>query len=307
MPSATEVSQEENRKRVTGDNRYASKGRYLFILRGPASKGPFKDGQTEIRFPLVINPNDFEYVLPFAVELTGLQEGGVTAEEGGIVIGEITIVGTTGFKLRPDGGTSTKAVDGGFTSDLSAGTQVQSSPTSFPLSGHMHFWRLANRCFDGYSQLKKDPATAAQTSMAFHSFKDDLAVTVVPREFRLTRGADRERVTYRYAIRLAVVGPDGHALGGRVGAGSALRPGQIASPDRKMLDLAKNAIPKLRSVALRMRASINDLTASLDEIRRVITSAANVLDDATRLVTAVESLVNGVDDFFGLPKVFIAS
>jgi hypothetical protein len=295
MADQTRALAEENRKRLTGDDKYASKGLFLFVLHGPAGRGPFAPGQSRIQFPLVINPDSFNYTLPFAAQLTALQEGGVTSEEGGVVIGEIDIEGTTGFKLRTSlSDTSARRSDGEFTSDLDpGGKNQQSTPASVLLSGHMHFWRLANRCFDGYSALKKNPATAAATRMEFHSLKDDLHLLVVPREFRLTRSAARERVTYRYEIRLAVVGAATDAVsGGR------------ASPDRKLLDQKKNVVAVIRSAIQGGRAQIEDLRAAQDDLRRKVLSIAGILDDAAEVFDSASAVIDGTIVFLDFPRVF---
>jgi hypothetical protein len=301
MTTTVEARAEENRKQVTGDNQYAAKGLFLFVLNGPAGQGPFGPGQTRLQFPLIINPTDFDYGLPFAANLTVLQEGGVTSEENGIVIGEISMEGTTGFKLRRPGlaDNSSRRSDGEFTSDLNP----SGNAGQYPLSGHMHFWRLANRCFDGYSALKKNPATASRTTMEFHSLKDDLHLLVVPLEFNLSRSGARERVTYRYSIRLAVVGAAKDIQSGEVGAGSGISP----SPDRKLLDRQKNTVAKIRSAIQDGKAHIDNLRAAQDEIRRKVVSTAGILDDAARVFDSAQSVLDGTRRFLDFPKVFASS
>ena len=112
---------EDARKNATGDKNYAMKGNYVFVLHGPRGVAPV-GFLGRAQFPLVINPESFEYTLPFAAELTPLQEGGVVSEEGGIVIGEISIQGSTGFKLRKNlGDTSLGRGRGQFTGELDPG------------------------------------------------------------------------------------------------------------------------------------------------------------------------------------------
>jgi hypothetical protein len=298
MALETAAALEETRKQQTGDDKYAAKGLFMFVLHGPTGKGPFAPGQSRIQFPLVINPESFNYSLPFAANLTALQEGGVTAEENGVVIGEISMEGTTGFKLRQAlADTSMRRGDGEFTSDLDPGgrNQLGNTTQAFPLSGHMHFWRLANRCFDGYSALKKNPVTASQTRMEFHSLKDDLHLLVVPRSFDLVRSAGRERVTYRYSIKLAVVG---------AAQETAVR---VPSPDRKMLDRFQNAVAKMRVAVQNGQAAIDDLRASQDEIRRTISATAAVLDDCANVFTAVDDVLNGTASLMKFPLNFVTS
>ena len=294
--AASSLTAELARRITTHDENYFKKGAYVFILRGPkATKtGPLLFSGTA-QFPLIINPDDFKYRLPFAAEITGLQEGGVVAEENGIVIAEITMSGTTGFKLRAalndisagrGDGEFTGILDPGLPSGIFAGG-------SAGLSGHMHFWRLANRCFDGYSALKKNAATAHQTSMEFHSLKDDLHLRVIPREFELTRSASRERVTYRYNIRLAVIGA------------ATETDIVLLSPDTEIQDGRKNPIPAIRSALQSASAAISDLTAWVDELRRTITSAAQIIDDATAIVRAGTDFIRGIKRFIDIPRQFI--
>ena len=287
---------EESRKISTGDKRYADKGHYVFVLNGP----PLKESIGEsgrAQFPLIINPMSFEYTLPFAAELTALQEGGVVSEESGFVIGDISLSGITGFKIRkPLGDTSYRGSSDGFTSSMGGGFSEDASAIAQGISGQMHFWRLANRCFGAYSELKKSPKFAAETSMEFHVTKDDLHLLVVPREFRLTREASTQRVTYKYSIKLAVVG---------VATSGPLLP--IPSPDVGLLQGFKNTIGKIRNAVQSVQAAINDITASLDEIRRTITSVASILDDAIRVQSAANDLLTGVKKFIDIPAVAITS
>jgi hypothetical protein len=294
--SALDLIAEGLRQEATGDDKYAKKGRYVFVLSGPPGAGPFSDVLGLAQFPLVINPETFEYVLPFAAEITPLQDGGVVSDEHGIVIGELTIAGSTGFKLRTNlGEFSSSRGDGEFTGGVDPGGPLV--VTGDPLggvSGQMHFWRLASRCFDGYSALKKDPKSASQTRMEFHSTKEDLHLTIVPRSFTLSRSAAKERVSYRYNIRAAVVGPSGTV-------------GLIPSPDVALIDSFKNTIGKIRSGIQSIGAAVDDLTASLDDIRRAVTSVAGILDDVGGIVDSFSDVVNGVAKFADIPKAFINS
>jgi len=289
MPlSVTQQKAETYRQRVTGDTRYFLKGQYAFVLRT-------KDGASQ--FPLLLNPEDFTYKLPFAAELTPLQEGGVVAEEGGIVIGEITINGTTGFKPRLSlADISARQGEPEFTGGVDPGGRIAlNSSSSLPVSGHMHFWRLANRCFDQYSFLKKNAATAHTTVMEFHNLKDELHLTVVPREFELRRTAQRERVGYRYSIRLSVIGP----ASGRLDL--------AAGPDDKWLKKLKDRTGNMRVAVQRLSAEVNNITAAMDEIRRVISGAAGLIDDVGTILKSATNFLSGVREVLDIPRAFIAA
>lgn len=289
--SIIDVAIESARQLKTGDENYAKVGSWVFILNGPASEGPLGP-LGEAQFPLPINPQSFEYALPFSAELTPLQEGGVVTEENGIVIGEITIEGTTGFKLRPLRDTSAGSGDGDFTGEL---TKSVLSPVAAgdEVSGQYAFWRLANRCFDGYSALKKDPKAAAKTYMELHISKDDLHLEVVPRDFTLKRDSGRNRVTYQYTIRLAVVG--------------AALPRIFPSPDENLLTKIKNTISRIRTAVQQIAATVDDVTQALDEISRTITSVAGILDDFKSVIQAHNDLLDGTKRFLTIPKTFMNS
>ncbi len=284
----TAVIAESIRQELTGDKLYYKKKQYVFALKGPPFEGPIGPAG-EAAFPLPVNPEVFEYTLPFAAEITPLQEGGVSAEENGIVLGEINLSATTGFKLRKAFDISTAVGAGDFT-----GLMGDEGLSFQELSGQMAFWRLANRCFEGYSQLKKDPSVGPQVRMEFYSVKDDLYLTVIPREFNLTRDASRDRVTYRFSTRLAVVGPaDSVAF--------------FPSPEEGLLQSIKNAISKVRAAVQGIRAAIDDITAAVGEIRRTISSVVSILDDVGSIASAAEDLVSGVKSFFDLPRQFVTA
>jgi hypothetical protein len=295
--SIVDILAEEARKEITGDTNYAKKGAYVFVLHGPPGEGPISPLESKAQFPLVLNPETFNYDCPFASELTALQEGGVVAEENGIVIGEITMTGTTGFKVRkPLGDTSFTSGDGEFSGVLDAGgIAANTSTNSLGVTGHMHFWRLFGRCFDGYSALKKNPQHAPKTWMEFHSLKDELHLKVVPRRFTLDRSNSRDRVTYRYNIALAVVGP------------ASEQDITVPSPDEGLLQGMKNTINKVRNAVQSIQAAVDDVTAVIDEVRRSITNIAGILDDVGGILDAATDLVNGVKKFMDIPKVFINS
>jgi hypothetical protein len=289
--SAVDLIIEANRQLKTGDINYAKVGSWVFVLKGPKNAGPLGP-MGSAQFPLPINPRSFNYSLPFSEEITPLQEGGVVSEENGIVIGEITIEGTTGFKLRELRDTSFCAGGGEFTGELTAQSGASASSND-KISGQYAFWRIANRCFDGYSALKKDPNHAAETSMELHIEKDQLHLAVKPREFVLRRDASDSRVTYNYSIRLAVVG--------------VAESIEFASPDDNLLTDIKNSISRIRSGVQSLSAALDDTTASLDEITRTISSAAEVMSDVKRVINSYDDLLTGTKRFLSMPKAMLRS
>lgn len=288
--SIIDIAKEEARQKLYGDDKFYKKKPFVFVLRGPKGKGSLDLQKGEAVFPLVVNPSIFEYTLPFANRVTPLQEGGVVSEEQGILIGDILLEATTGFKLRQPLDTSMAHVDGQFTGQLDS-TLV---PPSAFLSGQMLFWRLANRCFEGYSELKKNPEYAAQTLMEFHSIQDDLHLIVVPLEFKLDRNASRDRVTYRFTTRLSVVGRSDETI-------------KVPSPDISLFKKFKNAISNVRNTIQSIRALVDDVTAAMDELRRSITSLASIMDDISNIVGAVDDLLTGAKNFVNIPSAFISA
>jgi hypothetical protein len=298
MPSIIDIIKETSRQAITKDDSYAKLEPYFFVLRGPALKsslgfggGGFFEaagGLSSATFPLPLNPISLTYTMPFAAEVTPLQQGGAITEEDGIHIGNIVIEATTGFRLKPIQDTSLGGSSGEFTGEL--GKRGFSGLGNL-ISGQMHFWRLANRCFDAYSELKKDPQTAHKTSMEFHSQKDDLHLKVVPTEFVLTREPEKNRVTYGYRVSMDVIGAAGRVT--------------IPSPDEDLLTKLKNGISSIRKGIQAVAATIDDVTAALDEIGRTLSNVASIINDVKSVLDAFEALVEGTVSFVSIPKRFI--
>lgn len=289
--SIIDVLREKSRQATTGDTEYAQAPRWAFRVVSPkGNRGPC--GPTgDALFPLPINPDRFEYTLPFANELTPQQEGGVVVEDAGIVIATITMSATTGFKLRRQrtkfrAGTGAKFT--GFLSDV--GTVFGQD-----VSGQMAFWILASKCFEGYSELKADPETSAGTSMELHIPKDTLALEVVPKTFALTRNANSERVTYRYNITLEVIG-DADALDL-----SALE------DEDDIFDKIIDTITTIRDTLGQIAATVDDITAMADSLRRVWQGLSSFLDDIGNIVRSCTDFVTGIKSFVNIPKAFMQS
>jgi hypothetical protein len=286
--SVIDLIREEARQARTGDLNYYQRLPYAWVLRGPPFKGPLGPSGVAV-FPMVVPPEELGIKWPFAATVTPLGEQGVAADEGGIVIAELAVSATTGFRLRKNYDTSWGAGDGEFSGLLGQGGGFLEE-----LSGQMAFWRLANRCFDAYSALKKDPTSASQTMLEFHSIKDDYHYLVVPMEFALTRNASKDRVTYRYSVRCEIIG-------------SADAEVYIPSPDVGLLQSIQNAIQTIRDTVQGIKAAIDDVTAALDEIRRTITNAANIIRDVGDIVDAFSDLVDGVTKFAAIPSAFLTA
>jgi hypothetical protein len=283
-----QIQEEARRVRAT-DNRYYERGVWVFRLVTKPNAGGTGPGG-EVIFPLPLPPDRFEYTLPYASTITPAQEQGVVVEEGGIVIGEISLSATTGWKLKRDLSTAMPSGEAKFTSDL--GNYWHNIYEE--LSGQVHFWVLANRCFENYSSLKQDPETADRTHLELHVIKDELHLEIVPRNFRLTRESGRDRVTYRFDCTLAVIG-DAEDI-------------TVIIPDEKsFLDNVRDAVRAVKDSIQKLAATVDDVTAAIDEISRTIKGIASVIDDIGRIIQAGEDLVNGVKSFLETPASFINS
>jgi len=288
--SILDILAEKSRQTRTGDEFYYKKLPWVFRIkvRDGSFVGPTgADG--EALFPLPIAPNQFEYDLPFASEISPQQEGGVVSEEAGFVIGEIRINATTGWKLRPERALTFSAEHGRFTGGL--GTSVFNFDA---ISGQMQFWILAQRCFEGYSELKKDPEYGPKTKMELHVMKDHLHLEVIPRKFKLTRGAEKERVTYRYEIVLSVVG-------------EAEEIDYESPSDKDLFDQIADTINSVRQAVQSIAAAIDDITAAIGELERFATGIASIVDDLKSIVDAGTNFVNGVKNFLDIPSQTIAN
>lgn len=291
MTTAIEQAREDLRRSQTDDSRYFLRGQFVFVLRGPAGQGPLPEGASSIQVPLVLNPKRWNYSMPFASELTAMQAGGIIAEENGAVICEITLEGTTGVALKTNvGDTSGPTQVGRFTS-LDGGA---ANTGNTPLSGQLHFWRLARRIFDGYSELKKHPEHGPKTTMELHVLKDDLHLQVVPRSFELDKQAgDESRLGYRYSIRLAVVGP-------------ATSLAELSrSPDETLIQKMRDRVANMREGLQGLQAGVTDLTACFDDVRRVFTGLAGAIDDVGRVIDRVTDFVDGTSRFFDLQETYL--
>ncbi|HUT76978.1 MAG TPA: hypothetical protein VM285_04790, partial [Polyangia bacterium] len=102
------------------DDRFWKSGLYAFRIKGPAD---------DAFFPLVLNPTRYFKRLPFSVEVTPTQEGGIFVEKQGIVVGQLILEGHTGFAPRRNEG------------------ETGLPRPTVALSGQAHFLRLQNLCF----------------------------------------------------------------------------------------------------------------------------------------------------------------
>ena len=251
------------------DDRYWRSMSYAFQLHAPtaSSLGFVEHDAPSLFFPLVLNPTSYQKSHPFSAELTPTQEGGVIAEENGVIISQITISGHTGVSRRPNAG----------------------SGLPIPLSGQAHFLYLQNACFLRYSELKKDPKIAAQVYLTFHNFKDGEHYVVVPKEFRLERAADNKNFFYNYTIQLAVVG-------------NVENPPQDRSEDSEVMKALANVSRNIKVAAAGITAFQTDTSGFQAQVDAVIGGAlANANAALTSIGGAVSEFTRGIRGYINLP------
>lgn len=293
MPSVIDILKEAARQELTGDRDFYKSLPYAFKLVTAPFRGPCSY-TGEAFFPLPMPPEEQEQNFPFALEMTGTQDAGVISEEAGIVIGELKISATTGFKLRTCRDTSVSGGSGRFMGSLPAETSYNQQ-----LSGHMQLWRLLGRCFDAYSELKKDPETAHQTYLEFHSFKNHQHLEVKPRHVRMIQNPTKYRVTYGYEIQCAIVGPARLPL--------SYQDLLAAGDDKDLLDYLDDIIRSARTGVQALEATVNDLNACVADVQRHIQGIVGIISDCTRLIESGNDFINGVTSFFGQTSSFVDS
>jgi hypothetical protein len=275
------VIKEEIRRSMTGDDRYYKSMPYYFKLITKANEGPVGPFN-EALFPLPIAPEELEYEMPFALNVEPLQEGGVSVDRAGVVVGRLRIAGTTGWKMRTIKDTSYAAGNPAWT-----GLLPYEESWLQPISGQMHLWRLLGRCFDSYGELVKDPDLAPQTYLEWHNVKDQIHQLVEPRNVRITRTKATERVTYRYEITCDVIGQ----------AERSIFDEMQLEDEVDLISAIRNTVGTIRKSIRQAAAAIDEITAAVDSIRRFVSDVAGIMDDVKAVIGAAEDFANGVKRF----------
>lgn len=301
--STLEYFKEKARQEKTEDFNFLKRFLYFFELVIPAQASE-SGNKINFLFPLVIPPESIMVSEPYTVEVTPTQNGGLYIEENGIVQRDISIKGNTGFKPRMlhtsssfgSANTATSAVSGAVGSvvnDLGAAVgmahtqpvESKSYSRSLPvnvlaaISGQRHFQYLQDAVFRTYADLKKDPATAAETKLKFHNPRDDEHWEVVPTKFSLEREKGR-RFLYVYSIDLIAVGPAEAAE-------------LNYSEDKTVFDQFRDKISVAKKGLDIVNGSINDLTRLQDDLRTSIANINVIIDGANRIKSNVQDFVNG--------------
>jgi len=291
--SIIDVLKEQARQQATGDVDFYKIKPYIFKLIAPSNKGPVGP-MGYAYFPLPIAPQEYHYSLPFASQITPTQDGGLTVEEGGIVIGQIRLSGTMGLKKKKARDTSASSGNPRFTGLI----PKRYAGSMWEMSGQMLLWRLLGRCFDAYSELKKDPTTSAKTSLEFHCLKDSIHVVVVPSVAEVTGNTSPYRIARQYTFDLQVIGPASPPNAADL---------KLLSDDKDIFDFISDAISHVRSSLSLLKGTIDDLTACLGDMKRYISNVVGIVDDMKSVLNAASDFVAGVTSFVNIPKQTINS
>lgn len=300
--STLEFYKEKARQAKTEDFNFLKRLLYFFELVVPPQIGGVGE-KVNFLFPLIIPPEFISVSEPFTVEATPTQGGGLYVEENGIVQRDIVIKGNTGFKPRvlqtASAPTRTNPIKSAARASLGALTDMGSSvgapyvlPTeskSFSrslklnilaaISGQKHFQYLQDSVFRLYADLKKDPATAVDTTLKFHNPRDDEHWEVIPKKFMLERDKAR-RFLYNYTIELLAVGP-------------AEATEFNLSEDKTILDQFRDKLGTVKKGLDLVNGSINDLTRLTGELRTSIADIDVIIDSANRIKSNVQDFVDG--------------
>lgn len=301
--STLEYLKEQARQKKTGDTNFLKRMLYFFELVVPAEK--MKNGeQLNFLFPLIIPPEAMTLSEPFSVEATETLGGGLYVEENGIIQRNLTIRGNTGFHPRNlqttsngPGGSFLKSaaraslgalIDLGAVNGKPDLTAMDSPSYSRKLpirvlaaiSGHRHFEYLQDAVFRTYADLKKDPVSAAGTSLRFHNPKDEEHWEVVPKLFELERDKSKNRFLYNYRIELLIVGPAEKAEFNYM-------------EDKTLLEQFNDKVRTVKKGVDLVTGGLNDLTRLSAEIKKSISNIVVLIDSVNRIKSAASDFVNG--------------
>jgi len=283
---------EKARQRITDDTDFLQRYLYFFEMRVPMEVATV-GGFLGFLFPLILPPKSYTMTEPFTVEATPTQGGGLYVEENGIVQRTIRIQGNTGFKPRPLKLRLGDAFPAILDSSQKSYSRELPELIMDKISGQRHFQYLQDAVFRTYADLKRDPATAAETSLIFHNPKDRESWLVVPKEFTLSRDSGNPLI-YNYSIDLLVVD-------------KADRVNADFSEDKSIFDSIKDTLRSLKKGIDLISGAVNDLTALVADIKSVVNIIDNILDAATGIIDAVTNFVEGVTELIETPYQFVES
>jgi len=260
---------EESRRLRWNDSAYVQEEYYGLSLRGVA--GPDQtmgaDGETTFIFP--VGPQSVRSSREYRQNVSPTL-GGVIAEELGLLWVDFTIEGN--FGLSPKYGyDNTKAV---------VDRQKVTKPWKSPLSGPKWTQRMFEHFLDRYAICKSRPDENAQTTLVFHNFKDDEHWIVVPVKVELNRTL-ADRFMYPFSITLRGIQRTG--------------PVKVKKRPPAIVHLISGIQNSTRSARIAV-GSITDasdtISDALGSIRSYVSTVDNILDEASRALVAVSTLLD---------------
>lgn len=288
--SLVKYMKEKARQRLMDDEDFLRRYLYFFEMRVPEEVATL-GGFFGFLFPIILPPRSYTMTEPFTVESIPTQGGGLYVEENGIVQRMIRLRGTTGFKPR----FLKVRLGDAFPATLDASKKSYSrelEPLIFDkISGQRHMHYLQDAVFRTYADLKRDPATAADTRLIFHNPKDRESWVVVPKEFTIERDSSSPH-TYNYSIDLLVVD-------------KADQVKSDFSEDKDIFDTIKDTLRTIKKGIDLMSGAINDLTAVVNEIKSIVNLIDDILDASGNVYDSVTDFVNGVTDLIEIPYTFV--
>jgi hypothetical protein len=288
--SPIDLARERTRQEIAQDSDFFKKFIYFFELRVPDYLALDVAGQ--FLFPLALNPEDYEMQEPFTLEATPTQGGGLYVEENGIVQRMIHLSGTTGFKPRPLLNTSVTALS-------ALKSEKRSFSRSLPeivlanISGQRHFQYLQDAVFRTYADLKRDPATAEDTSLIFHNPRDQEHWLVAPESFNLDRSKTQPTL-YRYDIKLLVID-------------KAEEVDADFSEDKPLMDKIKDKLRMVKSGLDLAAGALNDITAIASEIEGLVKNLSTIIDGVGTVIDAASNFVDGAVSLIESPYALLES
>jgi LysM repeat protein len=287
-PSIAEATREAS----TGDTKFVLSPEllYFFELRLPQSVAPSTGGV--FFYPLILNPQSIELTEPFSVDVAMTQGGGIFVEENGIIQRSLRISGTFGF--YPKGKPKAVPVLNQLASTNKSYARSLPPYIVNAISGMRHLQYLQDAVFRTYADLKRNPATSADTQLIFHDSKKDEHWVVIPREFTIT--AERNRpLTEDYRMELLIVGP--------ADAVNATRPSEDAGLLQEVRDIQANT-KKFINMAT---AALQDLTGLEQQLKGIVQGFATIIGNVTALVTAAQNFVTGATALIESPLTLVTA
>lgn len=257
---------ELSRQVVTEDDWYLDERPYAFELFSKPDGLRSYIGQTSVTFTLPVGPEALSVsrVPRASVEPT---QGGIVAEERGLLYTDITISGTFGLAPKTNRRDTTNGPEPLWTAEN--------------LSGPMWLRRLIRNVFEAYWTLKADPEYAEDTYLVWHDMKFDEHLVVVPLGVDIERTVTA-RLQYPYRIRLRGIA-DGSEL-------------KLSSSGYSAEALLAKSTTSLRAGAAIVTAAINEVGRFIHELDQFVTGFSGITQTLTDIVDACTSVVNNSTD-----------